>query len=147
MQYLHQLDLLKLLPALVGSVTVPPAVVEELSEGQRLGINLPNPLSHSWIIVRSPVSAPALRLITDLGPGESEVLALALETPNSIVILDDDLARRTAEMSGIRLTGTLGILLDAKQAGLLEEIAPLLERLQTLKVLLGNARTEAHIKF
>ena len=51
MQYLHQLDLLNLLPALVGSVTVPPAVVEELSEGQRLGINLPNPLSHSWIIV------------------------------------------------------------------------------------------------
>ena len=69
------------------------------------------------------MSAPALRLITDLGPGESEVLALALETPNSVVILDDDLARRTAEMSGIRLTGTLGMLLDAKQAGLLEEIA------------------------
>jgi len=43
MHYLHQLDLLNLLPALVGSVTVPPAVVEELSEGQRLGINLPNP--------------------------------------------------------------------------------------------------------
>ena len=87
MQYLHQLDLLNLLPALVGSVTVPPAVVEELSEGQRLGINLPNPLSLSWIIVRSPVSAPALWLISDLGPGESEVLALALETPNSVVIL------------------------------------------------------------
>jgi hypothetical protein len=145
-QYLHQLDLLNLLPALVGSVTVPPAVVEELSEGQRLGVNLPNPLSLSWIIVRSPVSAPALRLITDLGPGESEVLALALETPNSVVILDDDLARRTAEMSGIRLTGTLGMLLDAKQAGLLEEIAPLLERLQALGFRLSQGTKAAVLR-
>jgi len=92
------------------------------------------------------VSAPALRLITDLGPGESEVLALALETPNSVVILDDDLARRTAEMSGIRLTGTLGMLLDAKQAGLLEEIAPLLERLQALGFRLSQGTKAAVLK-
>ncbi len=49
-------------------------------------------------------------------------------------------------MSGIRLTGTLGILLDAKQAGLLEEIAPLLERLQALGFRLSQGTKAAVLR-
>ena len=43
-----------------------------------------------------------LQLIADLGPGESEVLALATNHPSALVILDDKLARRVAEMQGLR---------------------------------------------
>lgn len=132
MQYLHQLGLLRLLPSLVERVTVPPAVVEELAVGRAMGINLPDLDALDWITIRRPVSAAALPMVTDLGPGETEVLALALESPDAVVILDDGLARQVAETLGIRLTGTLGILLDAKRSGLVSAVAPLLGQLQSL---------------
>lgn len=132
-QYLHQLQLLHILPALAGRVIIPPAVVEELSQGRTSGINLPDEIVLKWVEIRRPVSELAVPLVTDLGSGETEVLMLALEMREAVVVLDDDLARRVAETLGLRLTGTLGLLLDAKKAGLIPAIAPLLEQLQTLR--------------
>lgn len=65
-----------------------------------------------------------------LGAGESNVLWLALEIPGSIALLDDRLARRVAGELGISLTGTLGILLDAKQRGLISAVTPILDDLE-----------------
>jgi hypothetical protein len=132
-QYLHQLQLLHILPALAGRVIIPPAVVEELSQGRTSGINLPDVNVLKWVEIRRPVSELAVPLVTDLGSGETEVLMLALEMREAVVVLDDDLARRVAETLGLRLTGTLGLLLDAKKAGLIPAIAPLLDQLQTLR--------------
>ena len=58
---------------------------------------------------------------------------LGLEIPDSVLVLDDGLARRVAESLGLRLTGTLGLLLDAKGAGLIPEVASLLDQLQALR--------------
>lgn len=132
-QYLHQLQLLHILPALAGRVIIPPAVVEELSQGRTSGINLLDVNVLKWVEIRRPVSELAVPLVTDLGSGETEVLMLALEMREAVVVLDDDLARRVAETLGLRLTGTLGLLLDAKKAGLIPAIAPLLDQLQTLR--------------
>ncbi len=80
LQYLHQADVLELLPALVGQVCVPEAVVAELREGRRRNVRLPALEELSWLIVR-PVRDPTLLpLVTHLGDGEKEVLALGLET-------------------------------------------------------------------
>ena len=49
------------------------------------------------------------------------------------MILDDALARQYARMLNLKLTGTLGVLLKAKEAGLLPVLAPVLERLQHLR--------------
>jgi predicted nucleic acid-binding protein len=54
-----------------------------------------------------------LQLIADLGPGESAVLALATNHPLALVVLDDKLARRIADMQGFRLTGTASVLIRA----------------------------------
>jgi len=59
------------------------------------------------------------------------VLLLALDRPDVIVILDDTLARRHAELLGIWLTGTLGVNLDAKRRGLVQAVAPLTDEMQT----------------
>ena len=110
---------------------MPPAVVEEeLAAGRRLGIELPDVTALDWITIRRPASAAALPLVSDLGPVETEVLMLALELPGAIVILDDGMARRVAETVGIPLPGTLGILRDAKTAGLISAVKPLLDQLQ-----------------
>jgi predicted nucleic acid-binding protein len=96
LQYLHQIGQLSILPSLVGSIIVPPAVVFELNAGIAKGLDLPQPENLKWVKIQSPISAMAASLITDLGPGESQVLMLALEKPGRIALLDDALARRVA---------------------------------------------------
>ena len=71
-------------------------------------------------------------MVTDLGAGEREVLALALETPDAICIVDDALARRIAGALQLRVTGTLGVLIDAKRAGLISALRPQLDQLHSL---------------
>jgi uncharacterized protein len=132
LQYLHQLSALHFLPALVKSITVPPAVQEELDAGRELGLDLPDLKIYEWVVVRRSASSLALPLITDLGPGEREVLALALESPESVCVIDDALARRVAGALGLRFTGTLGVLLETKRAGITTNVRPLLDQLQSL---------------
>jgi len=146
LQYLYQADLLYILPALIKQLTVPSAVVQELAIGRKLGIKLPDIQSLEWIIVKRPSNESALPLINDLGAGEAQVLLLALELPGAVVILDDALARRAASMRKIPLTGTLGLLLDAKRAGLISEIRPVLDHLQSLRFRLAPHTRAAVLK-
>lgn len=131
-QYLHQIGQLTLLSRLAGNVIVPFHVVQELEMGRNLGVNLPDIRALSWITVRTPLSVAALPLVKDLGPGETQVLALALELSDAVVILDDNLPRQMARSLGIRVRGTLGVLLDAKRAGIIPGIVPELDQLQAL---------------
>jgi len=129
--YLHQVSKLELLFQLYGTVIVPSAVERELRAGQERRIDVPVVADIDWISVRSVSEKSGLRISVDLGPGEAEVIALGLELPGSLLILDDRLGRRIARLNGLAFTGTLGVLLRAKQAGLLDSIRPTLEKLQT----------------
>lgn len=122
---------------------VPNAVCDELRAGLLQGIELPEVNTLPWIHRKDPVSAPALPLAADLGPGESAVLALALETPGSSVILDDALGRRAAELLGIPFTGTLGLLLSAKEKNLIPAVAPILDRLSELRFRVATSTRSA----
>ena len=146
LQYLHQIGQLSIIPNLVGSVIVPPAVLAELYAGTAKGLDLPQPRSLKWVRVQAPISAKAASLITDLGPGESQVLMLALEMPGSIALLDDALARRLAISNGIPVKGTLGLLLDAKRSGHLATVRPSLDRLQELGFRLAQQTRDAVLK-
>ena len=92
-------------------------------------MDLPDLHDLAWVTVRTPVSAPPTSLITDLGPGETQVLLLALEMPGAVVVLDDARARRVAELRHIPAIGTLGLLLDAKRAGSISAVKPCLDQL------------------
>jgi predicted nucleic acid-binding protein len=130
--YLHRLGLLKILHELYGNITVPEAVVRELERGHVQGENVPLLPDYPWIEIMSVSTPEYLNLIVDLGPGESEVLAIATYHPSALVILDDKMARRIAEMQGFRLTGTAGVLLRAKVKGLIPELKPVVEKLLSL---------------
>jgi predicted nucleic acid-binding protein len=71
LQHLHQLGVLDVLPKLVTTVTVPPAVEDELAAGRKLGLHLPDLKNLDWIAVRRPLSSVALPIVTDLGAGNS----------------------------------------------------------------------------
>ena len=110
--------------------------------GLSLGVRLPDVSTLEWIQVHYPKSEQALPLITNLGPGETEVLMLGLELA-AVVVLDDGLARRVAEAVGLKFTGTLGLLLDAKRAGHIPAIRPLLDQLQALRFRMSTQTRQA----
>ena len=56
-------------------------------------------------------------------------MSLGLENPERIVILDDGLARRIAQTAGLEVWGTLKVLLEAKNQGLTQKIAPLIDQM------------------
>lgn len=137
--YLHRLRQLDLLQKLYTRLLVPEAVVDELQAGRDQGEDVPEVTNYDWIEVRAVRMPAVVTLITDLGAGEAQVLALALEVPGSLVLLDDRVARAVANMRHIRMTGTAGVLLKAKQEGHIPAVAPLLERLLQLDFRLSNA--------
>ncbi len=145
-QYLYQTDLLALLPALAGQVYVPEAVVAELEEGQRRNVLLPVLEELSWLIVRPVRDRTLLPLVTHLGDGEKEVLALGLETQDALLLLDDRDARRYARTLALEITGTLGLLLRAKERGMLDAVGPVLDRLQSLRFRLNDRTREMVLK-
>jgi len=129
--YLHQAQQLHLLRALYGAVVVPPAVRVELTAGRERGHDVPEVAAIEWIRSVHVPDRSLLPAVVDLGPGESEVIALGLAHPGCLALLDDRLARRIAAVGGLAHTGTLGILLKAKTAGLLDAVKPVLENLRS----------------
>lgn len=128
--YLYRIGVIHWLPELFDQVWTPEAVREELWEGQRRGYQVPRIEEYPWLQVVEPVRIPSEWLSLDLGKGELAALALAVENPQQIVLLDDGLARRIAQAAGLTVWGTLKILLEAKNQGLTENLEPLLKRLE-----------------
>lgn len=145
-QYLYQINQLNLLPILYGQVKIPQAVADELAQGRAQGIPLPAPDSLSWLTLYSVPSTVLVLEIPNLGAGEREALSLATTIPDSLVILDDALARTYAQQLNVRITGTLGVLLKAKQTGYVNAIAPILYELDTLNFRLAPATRAAVLK-
>ena len=65
-----------------------------------------------------------------LDPGEESVVTLALENPGCEVVLDDRAGRRCAEAHGVRLLGTLGVVILAKRIGRIAAARPIIEELR-----------------
>ena len=62
--------------------------------------------------------------------GESSGIALALETQDCLVILDDYKARKIAEQLSLNFTGTLGLFIKAKNTGIINSVKPILEKIR-----------------
>jgi predicted nucleic acid-binding protein len=83
--YLHLVKQLDLLAQLYGKVLVPPAVEAELQAGAEQGVDVPQVAALSWLKVTPLASDTSIPLVTDLGRGEAEVIALGLENPDRCV--------------------------------------------------------------
>lgn len=85
-----------------------------------------------WIKPRRIQSEQILRLLeAGLDRGEAEAIALGVELPADLVLLDERDGRSAAQRIGLRVTGVLGILLRAKQQGQISLLKPELEALRS----------------
>lgn len=132
---LGQLDLLQ---CLYGQVVIPPAVQSEALRGGTKGVGSPDVQKANWISVIPLADPRRADLLSDLDRGEAEVIALAQELRADVVVIDERLARKYARRLNLKLTGTLGILLQAKQRGYVTAVKPLIERLVQGGIRLGD---------
>lgn len=127
---LAHLHLLKILPALFGRVLIPPAVVTELAAPPQ-GVVIVTSGDLPFADVKRPADqARVAELLRGLDLGEAEALALALEVRSDLLLIDEAAGRAAAATMGLRYTGTLGLLIRAKQAAVITEVRPLLDLLQ-----------------
>jgi predicted nucleic acid-binding protein len=119
---------LPLLERVVGDVTIPGAVARELSD---YGVERPGGIDlarERWVTVRQVRSEQQVHLLLPtLDQGEAEVIALALETQARLVLMDELTGRKVAQSLDLPVTGTVGILIRAKQLGAITPLRPILE--------------------
>lgn len=117
---LSEIKELDILRALYAEVYTSETIAQEFGE----------PLP-SWVVVSVPKDVQQLEALSRLvDKGEASAISLALETSNSLVILDDQKGRSLARSYGLAITGTLGVLMSAKRLGIVPFLSPLLEKIQ-----------------
>jgi hypothetical protein len=121
---LMQIGHAELLRDLFGTVYMPSAVNDELS---RFHTALPAYIEIREVVDRTRVEA----LLPRLDRGEAEAIVLAIETQADQLLIDERRGRSIAAQSGLRIIGLIGILLLAKDRGLISAIRKPLADLQT----------------
>jgi predicted nucleic acid-binding protein len=106
---LEKINLLQILCKIYKEVVIPESVIKEFGN-----------LSLPGLSIRKVESNLLKLLIADLnlGKGEADVIALASQTGLKVII-DDSKARKVAENMGLKVTGTIGVLVKAERLGLI----------------------------
>ncbi len=127
--YLYLIQRIELLPQLYGEVLIPPAVADELAAADQLPalaawIEQPP----AWLKITSPQSIdPTLNVHL----GEAAAICLALERRADRLLIDERTGREAAEVRGLYVTGTLGVLDLAARSGFLDLEAAIADLRQT----------------
>lgn len=121
---------LELLRKMYGKIMIPDAVYREVTEKHDIAAQRIE-AAKEWIEIRKVDSNLDRRMYrAKLHDGEVEVMLLAQEIGADAVIIDDSAARKTAEYLNLPLTGTLGVMIKAKQRGLLEAVMPVVQQME-----------------
>ncbi len=117
---LHRIGELELLHKVFDTIVITQTIADEWNQ----------PIPY-WVKIENPVSqTQQLILQTTLDKGEASAIALALEKRNCLLIIDERKGRKLARLLQIDITGTLGVLAEAKRLGLVNATRPLLDAMQ-----------------
>lgn len=125
---LGKISQLELAERLASRLIVPKSVLDEVAAGAQ-DRSTQSTLYWGQRYTQPDIAVPVTILHWDIGAGESQVLAQCLRLEGSKAVLDDGEARAAAQSHQIPIPGTLGIILRAKQSGLIAEARPLIEQL------------------
>jgi predicted nucleic acid-binding protein len=124
-----------ILQQMYGSIIVTPEVLKEY------GAPLPD-----WIVIQEVSDYKKINAFDKfIGIGESSAIALAMETENSTLIVDDRRARQLALNLGLEIIGTLGVLIKAYKKGIIHNLDTIIASLRETGFRLPP-NTEALIK-
>lgn len=116
--------------SLYGTIYIPDAVYHEVVIAGRGEPGAVEVERSAWLQQESVSNPSLVAALHELGPGESEAIALAVENVGSLLLLDDHRGRLIASRLGLTIVGTLGVLLIAKRKRLIEAVSPEITTLQ-----------------
>ncbi len=129
---LVKIGLLELLNSMYGEVILPEAVYNELISNPSMN-NEAEIIKESKFLkvmrIQNEFAVKILQKQLNLGAGESEAIVLTDTLKADLLLIDERKARGIAKNMGINITGTLGILVDAKRQNLIDQLRPLLDNL------------------
>ena len=127
-------DKLDVLEKLFGEVYVPRAVYDEINQENKVEAHkLKNYCKDRVLDIQSSAN-----FNITLGKGESEAIVLYTERNADFLLCDDKKAKKFAQSFGLKVIGSLGILLKAKEAEIISEIAPLIEILRGSQIFIDD---------
>jgi predicted nucleic acid-binding protein len=138
--HLSQIGQIDLLPALYTRILIPDLVHDEVVKHGEGRPGSAEVRDASWIeVVNHDSEGDLCRLLrADLGPGEAAAITLGVKNRSDWLLSDDRPARLAAERLGLRVRGTLGVLVEAKRRDLIPQVSPLLIRLREQGVWLSD---------
>ncbi len=122
-------NLLDLLPQVYGKILVAEAVFQEYAV--QAPSNDPLLSRPHWLYVMPVDLTAPLAVLPGFGVGEASTILLAQAYQARLVILDDKRARKTAIQQGLKVVGTLGVLVRAHRMGFLSRVRPVLDKMIT----------------
>ena len=100
-----------------------------------------------WIEIQSATDKYRQQILEmQIDKGEASAIALALEIPDSTIILDDYKAQKIAERLGLEITGTVGVIIKAKLRGVIPSIKPYFENIRKTDFRLTDAIEKQALK-
>ena len=127
---LAAINQLHLLQQLYGTVLIPEAVYQELTDPDFPVAGAKEVQTFTWIQIRAVEDRTMLKaLSSELDPGEAEAIVLALEMKAEQVLIDERRVRMIAARLNLHYTGILGVLVEAKSQGFISTVKPLLDDL------------------
>ncbi len=143
---LARIGKLQLLPKLATRIVVPQAVWFEVTGAQAEAPGAREVASQTWIEVQTADPLVVGPLLILVGRGEAEALALAQRMPAAVLLLDDLRARKLADRLNLRRMGTVALLGQAKNAGLIERLKPCLDALVTNGIYIRQELIDAALR-
>jgi len=100
-------------------------IITTIEVSNEFGEKLPE-----WIEIRTSTNSHYQKILElQVDKGEASAIALAIELENCTLIVDDYKARKVASNLGIKITGTMGIIIKAKINGIIPSIKPIVEKI------------------
>ncbi len=123
-------DDLSILQRLYRNVLVPLEVCREIEAGGRNSFGVRQFNRASWLTKYTSKQPVSDFLKNSLDEGEASVIQHAIEQNISTVCIDEAVGRRIARLNKLQLTGSIGVLLKAKQHGIPVVVRDAIERMQ-----------------
>ncbi len=117
---LDKIGELEILSKLFGTIITTTEVASEFGQ-----------LLPSWIEIKQPSDKNYQSIIeASVDKGEASAIALAIELDDCLLIIDDLKGRKFANQLGLTIIGTIGIIVDAKLAGIITSVKPILTKIK-----------------
>jgi len=117
---LDKIGHINLLKSVFGKITITQSVANEFNDRLPEFIEIRNPRDKNYQKI----------LESSLGVGEASAMALAMEQDDCLLIIDDFKGRRQAKSLGLNCTGTLGILVVAKERGIIKSVKEVIDEIR-----------------